>query len=216
MKIRKQIPFFLRPYFFKKIPYFILFFILFAANPVFGLGESAESSATQNRTFHAPRPALKSFIVEGKVAFSHKKEGGNASISWEQHGARYAIHLYGALGSGSIEIYGRPGFVGLVESNGKTHEAANAEQLIRNVMGWDIPVSPLQYWLQGLPVPGSKAAGIKLDRQGRLVYLHQQGWSIHYQNYEMNECGLFLPTRMTLENRGIRLRFIFKRWSVNR
>jgi outer membrane lipoprotein LolB len=164
-------------------------------------------------SFAQVQPILKYFEVEGKVAFSHGREGGNAGLTWEQQGSRYAIRLFGALGSGTVEIYGRPGFVGLVESNGKTHTATNPEQLIKKVLGWDIPVSPLQYWLQGHPVPGNTPHRLKYDEYNRLVFLQQQGWTIQYQGYAMHECGLWLPSKIVLERNGIRLRFIFKYWS---
>lgn len=170
-------------------------------------------SFSTSHVFADQPSCLKYFNVEGKVAFSHGREGGNASFTWEQKASHYAIRLFGALGAGTIEIYGRPGFVGLVESNGKTHTEANPEFLIKKILGWNIPVSPLQYWLQGLAVPGTKFYA-KRDHQNRLVLLQQQGWTIHYQQYTFHQNGHWLPSRMTLENKGIRLRFIFKRWDT--
>lgn len=157
--------------------------------------------------------ALKNFKVVGKVAFSRGKEGGNASLFWEQKGNQYAIRLVGAMGSGTMEIYGRPGFVGLRQSNGESHTAKNAEQLIKKVLGWDIPVSPLRYWLQGQPVPGAAPNAMTVDKMGRLVSLRQYGWHIHYQDYTADHRGRPLPTRITLENGPIRLKFIFREWA---
>lgn len=174
---------------------------------------SVQSAQSTHTTQTTQSQALNHFHAEGKISFTNGKKGGHGTIFWQQQGQKYSIRLIGALGSGTLEIYGRPGYVGMVQSNGETHSATNAEQLIQKVLGWDIPVSPLRYWLQGQPVPGSKPQDIQFNSAGQLIYLRQQGWQIHYDKYTEQQ-GRSLPSRIILKHGTIQLKFLFPKWSV--
>lgn len=158
-----------------------------------------------------PVAPLKNFTVEGKIAIRHERSGGNVSVVWHQQNSHYAIRLMGALGAGSIEIEGGPGKVGLIDTEGRHHQARTPEQLIHQVLGWSIPVSPLRYWLQGLPCPNTPITRQFFDEANRLVLLQQQGWKIEYQEY-IQQKGRFLPIKLTLQHGNVKLKFVFKRW----
>jgi len=171
------------------------------------------NTITHSTPHPTSNPPLKNFQAQGKVAFTQGKRGGNASIFWKQQGNQYNIRLVGALGAGSLEIHGQPGFVGLNQSNGERYTATDPEQLIKKVLGWDIPVSPLRFWLQGQMVPGTKSDHVQYDSKGQLLTLNQLGWQIAYHKYIEQESRL-LPSRVTLQHGNVRLKFIFRKWKV--
>lgn len=161
---------------------------------------------------------LTTFRVKGKVGFIHNKTGGNASIDWQQAGTYYAIRLYGPLGSESVSIRGGPKRITLTRSNGRRLSASSPEILILQELGYEIPVSGLQYWLKGIPAPGKLTHAPTLDAQGRLLQLEQQGWIIRYIAYK-NDGGLSLPQKIQLErhkdknNQADKLKFVFQKWT---
>lgn len=161
--------------------------------------------ATQKRLEH-----LKNFEAQGKVGYSDGQRGGNANIRWQQTGSDYRIHLYGPLGSGSIQIAGVSGSVSLIRSNGQTLTAKSPEALVRTELGWSIPVSGLRYWLRGMPAPGTPPKMV-YDSKKELQTLVQHGWTVHYQSYQ-DINGLRLPYKLMLENGAFRLKFIFQKW----
>lgn len=154
---------------------------------------------------------LQSFRAFGKVAFHDGKRGGTASLEWQQSLQQYSILLMGALGIGSLQVSGTPGHVTMVTSDGQTTEASTPEALIRQKLGWLIPVSPMQYWLKGLGAPGEAPIREEFDAANRLAVLEQQGWKISYVTY-MNIAGIEVPEKLMLENGPIKLRFIFRKW----
>lgn len=164
------------------------------------------SAATQHRLQH-----LKNFEARGKVGFSNGEKGGNASVRWIQQGQDYRIHLYGPFGAGSVEIVGRKGSVYLVRSDGSTVSAKTPEELVRQELGWVIPVSGLQYWLRGIPAPSSQPSNIAMSQQKEVEQLTQNGWTVRYQSYQDVD-SLRMPHRLVLTNGPIRLKFIFNQW----
>ena len=65
----------------------------------------------------------------------------------------------------------------------------SVEALTRQALGWALPLSLLQYWVRGLPAPGSLPAQVERDSSGRLQALTQNGWRValtYYSDGEMN------------------------------
>lgn len=184
---------------------FCFFICFFYSKPALAEGQSIqEARQKQLRAIH-------SFEANGKVSFTHGKHGGNASFEWKQSKDHYSILLIGALGIAAVRINNNGQEISLTTSRGEKHFAKSAEQLIKETLGWDIPVTPLVYWLRGIPAPGKSESRGLLDKQGRLVLLEQQGWKIRYQTY-INVSGVELPQKMLLEHGPVRVRFIFKNW----
>lgn len=156
---------------------------------------------------------LQDFEAVGKVGFSDGKQGGNANIVWEQHPQSYQIRLYGPLGSNTVQIKGESNRVSLTRTDGKIITASTPEALVRQELGWVIPVSGLRYWLRGLPAPGAAPKEMLLDNSNRLWQIDQQGWNIEYQAYKSID-GRDVPYKLLLTNGSIRLKFIFDRWSL--
>lgn len=157
---------------------------------------------------------LNAFEANGKIGFSDGQQGGHASVEWRQQHSDYFIHLYGPLGSGSVQIVGQANQVYLIQSNGQKIMAKTPEDLVQQAFGWTIPVSGLRYWLRGLPAPGSSPQQMQFDPQNRITQLVQNGWTVHYQTYQ-SQNGVDVPHKLTLKNGNIRLKFIFNQWSFN-
>ena len=161
--------------------------------------------------------AFNDFTAKGKVGFIHHKTGGSASIDWQQKGTQYAIRLYGPLGSESVSIHGGPKQITLTRSNGRRVSATSPEMLILQELGYEIPVSGLQYWLKGIPAPLKLTHAPRLDAQGRLLRLEQNGWVINYIAYK-NYGDLSVPHKIELEHftqkhpHRAKLKFVFQQW----
>jgi len=153
------------------------------------------------------------FIARGKVSFSDGTQGGHATLEWRQSHHHYLIVLTGPLGIGALQILGNPREVSLTTSKGQHFQASTPEVLIKQHLGWNIPVSPLQYWLQGLPAPGRPPSAIELDAQNQFSVLRQQGWTIHYERYT-HQGGIRFPQKLLLTHGSLRLKFIFKNWQI--
>jgi outer membrane lipoprotein LolB len=160
------------------------------------------------------RPQLQArdkFQLKGRVAVAAAGEGFNARLRWTQDGKQTRMSLDGPLGAGGVQVTSDGSAVSIVTSRGDRldNDAARAELAKR--LGFDPPLDSLRYWIQGVPEPGHPAQET-LDSQQRLAALQQDGWQITYTDY-MSAGGEWLPSKLTLQREGVRLRVVVDGWN---
>lgn len=155
--------------------------------------------------------AIDQWKAKGRLAVTQGKKGGNASFIWQQAGDRFHIKLHGPFGAGSVMISGNPHQVHAQEANGKHHQARTPEELMEKLVGWYVPVSGLEYWIRGIPVPDMKASHFVYNDQGYLKQFNQNGWTIRYDEYVFEP--LCLPKRILLHNQKLKVKLIITSWS---
>jgi outer membrane lipoprotein LolB len=169
---------------------------------------------TQSSAWELRRPLLQArdrFELKGRVAVATGSEGFNARLRWTQDGKQTRMSLDGPLGTGGVQVTSDGSDVSIVTSRGERldHEAARAE--LTNRLGFDPPLDSLRYWILGVPEPGHPAQE-SLDSQQRLSALEQNGWQIQYTDY-MSVGGEWLPSKLTLQRLGVRLRVVVDGWN---
>ncbi|HVO47380.1 MAG TPA: lipoprotein insertase outer membrane protein LolB [Steroidobacteraceae bacterium] len=166
------------------------------------------------QTWETRRPQLQArdqFELRGRVAVATGSDGFNARLRWTQSGARTQMSLDGPLGAGGVQVTADGSDVSIVTSKGEHLDSDAARTELANRLGFDPPLTSLRYWILGVPDPGQPAQE-SLDAQQRLVSLQQAGWDIQYGDY-MSVGGEWLPSRLTLQRAGVRLRVIVDGWN---
>lgn len=158
--------------------------------------------------------SLESYVVTGKTAYSKGIRGGNSTLRWEQAKQKYVIELSAPIGSGTVRITGQPNMVSLMQPNGALAVAKTPESLLQQTLGFEIPISGLQFWSKGIPSSNSKPTRMMFDKSGRMAYLEQEGWTIQYLSFHEVK-GLTLPEQITLENGPIKLKLLFNQWNFS-
>lgn len=155
---------------------------------------------------------IQSWSASGRLALITANDSANASVRWDQRADGYTIRLSGPLGAGAVELRGTPGQV-VLNADGREHHAPDADTLLRDVAGLDLPVNGLRYWLMGLTVPDQKITGLRFDDGGRLEYLEQGGWKIRYLRYSKTDL-LDMPTKVFMDSPQVRARIIVQQWDL--
>lgn len=154
---------------------------------------------------------LTKWHAKGRLAVKNGDKGGNASFVWQQVGDRYQVQMHGPFGSGAVVITGGPHHVIAKESNGKTHRASTPEALMQQLAGWQVPLTGLQCWIRGVPIPDVKVSLQKMNAQGLLENLVQDGWNIHISEYTQDRMPL--PKKMQLQHGKLKIKLIVTSWS---
>jgi outer membrane lipoprotein LolB len=120
------------------------------------------------------------------------------------------MSLDGPLGAGGVQVTSDGSAVSIVTSRGDRldNDAARAE--LAKDLGFDPPLDSLRYWILGVPDPRTPSQE-SLDVQQRLATLQQGGWNILYTDY-MSVGGEWLPSKLTVQREGVRLRVIVDGW----
>jgi len=154
---------------------------------------------------------LNHWEIEGSFSLRQPPQSVVANYEWLQQGDHYDLHIHSALNLVSIKIIGEPNEVHLWRSARHVVEAQNPEELMQAQLGWQLPLSNLQYWIRGLPAPGLYKA--RYDAYGHLLTLKQAGWTIHYSKY-LPHGHYDLPTMLKLTDDQWAAKISIKRWEL--
>ncbi|UVE16992.1 lipoprotein insertase outer membrane protein LolB [Pseudomonas sp. LS44] len=153
---------------------------------------------------------LDGWQISGKVGIRAPKDSGSGTLFWLQRQDYYDIRLSGPLGRGAARLTGHAGAVTLEVANQGRYQATSPEDLLKEQLGWKLPVSHLVWWIRGLPAPDSKSQ-LTLDSASRLSRLEQDDWQVEYLSY-VEQNGYWLPERMKLHGRDLDVTLVIKDW----
>jgi len=157
---------------------------------------------------------LDSWELRGRVNVRYDNDSHTPNINWLQQNVEYHIRLWGTLNAGSTLIVGSPDYVTL-ENGGETRSANSPEELILQQLGYELPVSQLNYWIKGLPAPDSEFQ-LSFNELNQLTTIEQAEWTINLS--DMRQYGpISLPRRvdLTRPRNDIRLRFFRLNWTAD-
>jgi outer membrane lipoprotein LolB len=152
------------------------------------------------------------FQLSGRVAVKYDEKNFSGGVRWAHNGSGDEIWILAPLGSGVAHIVQDAGGISLTTTEQKTYRALDAESLTREVLGWSLPLSGLQYWVLGIAAP-QNAAQAQHDAQQRLARLNQDSWEIAYLRYKPEqESGM--PARITLSRGDLQISLIIDDWTI--
>ena len=154
---------------------------------------------------------LEAWTLDGRISLRHEEEAWHASLRWQQIDSVYHINMFGPFGQGAVQLDGSPQSV-ILQHDGQTVQSDDAEQLLRQQLGLQVPVNGLRYWAVGLAAPGSNYKE-ELDSVGRLAVLQQNGWRVRYRGYVAVK-GFMLPGKVFLDHDGLDVRLVVDQWQA--
>ena len=152
---------------------------------------------------------ISDFSLQARVA-SGGLLGVTGDLRWEQHGEQFELHFSGPFGIGALQISGHDSDV-QIRTKKNTYQTDDPQRFLREKVGWDLPVRGLRYWVIGLPSPHSDADLI-LDDQGRPEEIEQEGWTLHYSEFQ-TVGNVELPRRFELSGAHGKFKIVVDRWS---
>ena len=157
---------------------------------------------------------LRRWSLYGRVAVQTDRDGWSASLRWIQLEGHDYLRLIGPLGQGAYELERHPTSMLMRTADNKILRSVDPETLMRENLGWSIPVAGLHYWVRGIPDPRSPIIALKLDDQGRMTELSQGDWQISVLGYAQ-QGGLELPAKLFLHTPRLKVRLIVQRWETS-
>ena len=165
-------------------------------------------------TAHRARlTGLQDWQFRGRIAVRLEKAAWSATLYWRETRDTYTLRVLAPLGRGTFELSGTAAGVELRTADNRVLRAVDPETLLRDSLGWYLPVSGLRWWVRGLPHPGAQPDHLGVNASGRLDDLIQDGWQVNYQEYRAQGDPV-LPGKLSLENGAVRVRLVISEWSV--
>jgi outer membrane lipoprotein LolB len=164
-------------------------------------------------THRARLATLQGWQFRGRIAVKLKQDAWSATLYWRETRDTYTLRVVAPLGRGTFELSGSAAGVELHTADNRILRAADAEALLRDNLGWQLPVSGLRWWVRGLPHPGAGTDHLGINASGMLDDLNQDGWRVEYQEYRPGGEPV-LPGRLSLENGEVRVRLVISEWTT--
>lgn len=154
-----------------------------------------------------------SWEIKGRVAVKNDKESGTVTLFWNQNLNEYELRFIAPLGQGTYILTGSAAGVVMQTAKDTTIKANNAEQLLREILGWDVHLNGLKYWIRGLPEPDVNYSNLLLDDKGRLTNLEQSGFHVSVSSY-ISQGDISLPGKIKIKSDNIQLKVAIQNWDI--
>ena len=150
-----------------------------------------------------------------RIALRHDKLSWRGIMQWTQREDGFAMIFNDFLGRRLMFIEGRPdGSVLAIDSKGRQTQASDPSVLIKSILGTEVPVESLHYWLLGAPAPGKSYFDPEFGAQGRLQSYKQDEWTISYTDYREDDCLDWSPSSLTLSREQTQLWLNIRSWQT--
>ncbi len=153
---------------------------------------------------------LTRWSAQGSVSIKQKMHTTITRFKWQQEHEHYQLKISDPLGIAYVLITGQPGIAKLWQSQNEAIVTDSPEALLARQTHWHLPISQLHYWIRGLPAPGSFKT-LQRNKRKQLIRLQQQGWKIHYRNYQ-RVGRLQLPKQIDFQYGELRVRLVISKW----
>jgi outer membrane lipoprotein LolB len=139
---------------------------------------AATSLSTQTNRAYRGRFSVRYTDVNGRSRNAY----GN--FDWQEQGDTVTLQLLNPFGQTLAIVTSSPSAATLELPNRQPMTADDVGTLMRNALGFSLPVEGLRYWLQPSPAPTSHAKTVPDPQvQSRLKEIDQDGWTIQYVSY---------------------------------
>ncbi len=157
------------------------------------------------------QPEAASFALNGRIAVRHNGSRHSAGLRWTHDTQSDEVLLLAPLGQTAARVY-RDASGATLEDGERHYQAADAESLMQQVLGWHLPLDGLHRWVLALPAADSQAQ-IERDAAGRIAVLRQDGWEVSYRRYAGDGADS-LPARLQLSRDNLEVQLLIDEWDI--
>ena len=153
------------------------------------------------------------FHLEGRVSVKAGEESFSGGLAWRRGGGTEELLLNTPLGQGVAELRGDSEGVTLTDAKGQTYRAPDADALVRQVLGLELPLRGLASWVVGHPRPGA-AFRAEPDEVGRLGVLEQDEWRIEFSRYSLQGKTMLPGKLIARRGEALEVRVVVDYWEL--
>jgi outer membrane lipoprotein LolB len=158
------------------------------------------------------RVVQEKFELDGRMAVHYRNDNSSASIHWQHRPEIDNLTLSSPLGQTLTVLTRDAAGATLIDSGQKTYRAQNVAELTERLMGWQLPLESLAYWIVGHAAPGEPYQ-VHQDAEQGLTRLMQSGWVVTYSRWQQVG-GVNLPNRLTVAGRGVEVKLVVGSWKL--
>jgi len=163
--------------------------------------------ATMQAAPRDPQP----FDLLGRVLVTYSGGSVTANVRWTHDSERDEIWLMTPTGQTLAHIVDSPSGAVLTRADQQQYRAGSVEALTRQALGWALPLNLLQYWVRGMPAPGTPPTAVERGAGERLAAFTQNGWRVVLTYHTEGELAGKVR-RVDLNDGANEIRFVVDTW----
>lgn len=144
--------------------------------------------------------------VEGRLSLQYQEQNWSLSVRWRQYLNTYDMVFNGPMGIGTMRLDVDEKSARLTHNDGSQSVARDAQQLLYEQMGVQLPLVYLRYWILANIAPFIDGQQT-LDDSGRPLRIEQDGWVIQYKRYQDID-GRVVPRLIHVTGEELKLRLV--------
>ena len=142
---------------------------------------------------------IQSYQAKGQIGYISPTERFSSHFEWQyQNPKSYTLKLYSLISKSTLWIQMHQSGMTISDNNGNQQSAADAKLLLQEIIGMDVPLEHLAYWLKGQPAINADYQVGTNHLLGAFTY-HVDGsqWTADYLTYHSNNS---MPENILLKN----------------
>jgi outer membrane lipoprotein LolB len=146
------------------------------------------------------------------IGVSNGQDGGSGELDWHQNGDRYDFTVRAPVTGKTWKLSGDATHAVLEGVDPQPVRGNDAETLLHEGLGWDVPLADLRAWIRGLRAPNA-SADVQYDAQNLPAVITQAGWKVEYRDW-FTDRDPPLPRRVYASKGQARVRVAIESWNV--
>lgn len=175
-----------------------------ASTPAAQAAQDAREAALASRTHWA---------LDAHIAVSTDRDSNSGELDWRQTGESYVFSVRGPITGKTLKLSGDARHAVLEGVDAKPREDSDVQRLLRERIGWDVPLASLRAWVRGLRAPGTPAQ-LQYNEQDLPALIEQDGWKIEYRDWFVDRTPA-LPRIVFASHGTTRVKMAIETWSFD-
>jgi outer membrane lipoprotein LolB len=156
---------------------------------------------------------LTHWTLSARIAISNGKDGGSGDLDWEQDGDIYRFIVRAPVTGKTWTLSGDAEHAVLEGVDPQPDADSDAQRLLQDRLGWDVPLVDLSSWVRGLRAP-SLPAQVQYDAHELPAVIEQDGWRIEYRDWFADR-NPPLPRKVFASKSDARVRMVIEQWKID-
>jgi outer membrane lipoprotein LolB len=152
------------------------------------------------------------WTINAHIGVSNGNDGGSGDLVWTQDRDHYEFTVHAPVTGRTWRLSGDAQRAVLEGVDSHPDADSDPERLLRERLGWDVPLANLSAWVRGMRAPG--AAKVEYDAQNLPALIEQAGWRVEYRDWLAGR-DLPLPRKLFASRGKARVRVVIENWNFD-
>lgn len=144
------------------------------------------------------------------IGVSGNGDGGSGELTWTQDGDAYTFVVRAPVTGKTWKLSGDAAHAVLEGVDPLPDVGDDAQPLLHDRLGWDVPLADLRAWVRGLRAPGAQAQ-VQYNESDLPAVIEQDGWKVEYRDW-FTDRNPPLPRKVFASRDNARVRVAIESW----